>query len=144
MSEDEWTKTTYLRKNPNKKPVTAAALDKARASGAVETVKKVDGGVNRKKSAVANASSIENETADFKVATVTHEFKVALMQARQAKKMTQAELAQKIAQKASVVNDYEAGRAIPNQQIISALQRVLGVRLPKMPKKKKAADDEDG
>ena len=28
-----------------------------------------------------------------------------------------------------MVNDYEAGRAIPNQQIIGKLERAVGVRL---------------
>lgn len=36
---------------------------------------------------------------------------------------------QKICEKPQVVNDYEAGRAIPNQQILTKLERALGVKL---------------
>lgn len=68
--------------------------------------------------------------------TVTHEFKVALQKARQAKGWTQTELAQKLNVKASVINEYESGRAIPQGQLIAQLNRTLGVVLPKIPKKK--------
>ena len=33
---------------------------------------------------------------------------------------------QRINEKPQIVNDYEAGRAIPNQQIINKLERVVG------------------
>ena len=36
---------------------------------------------------------------------------------------------QKVNEKPQVVNDYESGRAIPNQQIISKLERAVGSRL---------------
>lgn len=52
-------------------------------------------------------------------------------------------LSQKINEKPQVVNDYESGKAIPNQQIISKLERAVGVKLrgkdmgqPLGPKKK--------
>ncbi len=35
-------------------------------------------------------------------------------------------LLQKINEKPQVINDYEAGRAIPNQQILGKLERALG------------------
>jgi putative transcription factor len=60
---------------------------------------------------------------------------MAIQQARQAKKLTQKELAGQLAVQASVINDYESGRAIPNPQLISKLERVLGVRLPRAAKK---------
>ena len=34
---------------------------------------------------------------------------------------------QKINEKPQVVNEYEAGKAIPNQQIISKLERAVGM-----------------
>ena len=36
---------------------------------------------------------------------------------------------QRINEKPQVVNDYESGRAIPNQQVISKLERAVGVKL---------------
>ncbi len=45
------------------------------------------------------------------------------------KTLSQKDVAQKINEKPSVLQDYEAGRAIPNAQILSKLERVLGVKL---------------
>jgi putative transcription factor len=70
------------------------------------------------------------------------EFKVALQQARTAKGWTQKQLAQRINEKQTVINEYETGRVIPNPQIIQKLQRALGVSLPKIPKKKKVEEDD--
>jgi ribosome-binding protein aMBF1 (putative translation factor) len=39
------------------------------------------------------------------------------MKARQAKGWTQAEVAQKMNVKASIITDYESGKAIPNPQV---------------------------
>lgn len=51
------------------------------------------------------------------------------MQARMEKKLTQAQLGQMINEKPQVIQEYESGKAIPNQQIISKLERALGVKL---------------
>ena len=48
--------------------------------------------------------------------------------------------AQLIAEKPTVINQYEAGKAIPNPAIINKLERALGTRLREAkPKKKKTA-----
>ena len=51
------------------------------------------------------------------------------MQGRLAEKLTQAQLAQQINERPQVVQEYESGKAIPNQQILAKLERVLGVKL---------------
>lgn len=51
------------------------------------------------------------------------------MKARQAKGMTQKDLAIRISEKVGVVNDYESGKAVPNPNIISKMERALGCRL---------------
>ena len=43
--------------------------------------------------------------------------------------MTQKELATKANEKPQVVNEYESGKAVPNQAVISKLERALGVKL---------------
>jgi putative transcription factor len=54
----------------------------------------------------------------------------AIQQARQAKQMTQKDLATKINEKQSIINEYESGKAInPNQQILGKMERALGVKL---------------
>ena len=45
------------------------------------------------------------------------------------KGLTQKDVAQKINEKPSILQDYEAGKAIPNPQILGKLERVLGVKL---------------
>jgi putative transcription factor len=53
----------------------------------------------------------------------------AMMSARQEKQLSQKDVAQKINEKPSVLQDYESGKAIPNAQILGKLERVLGVKL---------------
>ena len=52
--------------------------------------------------------------------------------------MTQKALATMINEKPQIIGQYESGKAIPNPQLISKMERALGVRLPRN-KKKKAA-----
>lgn len=44
-------------------------------------------------------------------------------------KLSQKDVAQKINEKPSVLQDYESSKAIPNAQILGKLERVLGVKL---------------
>jgi putative transcription factor len=52
-----------------------------------------------------------------------------MMAARSDLKLTQKDVAQKINEKPSVLQDYESGKAIPNPQILGKLERALGVKL---------------
>ncbi len=49
--------------------------------------------------------------------------------------MTQKDLAAACAEKATTINAYEAGQAVPNGQLLAKIERVLGVRLPRPAKK---------
>lgn len=139
--DQDW-EPVVLRKKTTGKPKTAAALDKAQREGKVEVVERFDHG-NKQSHAPVNARKLEEETEDFKHVHVTHEFRMALQKARQEKKMTQADLAKAIAVKPSVIQEYENGKAIPDPAIISKLNRVLGVTLPRIPKKKAPKSDDD-
>ncbi|KAI0317297.1 hypothetical protein OF83DRAFT_1172114 [Amylostereum chailletii] len=44
-------------------------------------------------------------------------------------KLSQKDVAQKINEKPTILQDYESGKAIPNPQILGKLERVLGVKL---------------
>jgi len=104
----------------------------AGSSTLVATSSKFNAGGNQSAhSAVPNAHKLDENTEAFRHATFSHEFTLALQQARLAKKMTQAQLATAINEKGSVINEYEAGKAIPNGAIINKLNRSLGVHLPK-------------
>ena len=60
---------------------------------------------------------------------VSLDLKIRIMKARQAKGMTQKELATKMSEKPQVVNQYESGAAIPNNQVLGKMERILGVKL---------------
>jgi len=135
MATQDW-KTVVLKKNITKKPATARSIAKAKKSGDLQTVKKYGGGGNAK-GGPSNAIKLDNETENFRHKAISQNFKVTLMKARQAKKWTQKELAQKMNVQASIIASYENGSAIPQQQVINRLQRVLGVKLPKITNPKK-------
>jgi transcriptional regulator with XRE-family HTH domain len=45
------------------------------------------------------------------------------------KQLSQKDLAGKINEKPSVVQDYESGKAIPSNQVLAKLERSLGIKL---------------
>ena len=90
----------------------------------VQTVKKQGAGYNAQK-----MGKLENETEELSHKKVGGEVKKAIMQGRLAKKMTQAQVAQMINEKPQIIQEYESGKAIPNQQILGKLERILGVKL---------------
>jgi len=59
---------------------------------------------------------LDSEQETFRHEKVSKEVKTAIMQARTAKKLTQAQLAQQLNQKLDVVQSYESGKAIPNNE----------------------------
>lgn len=84
-----------------------------------------------------------DDNATMQTKTVTRAFSSQLQSARLSKSLTQKALAAMINEKPTVVNDYEAGKAVPNQQVIQKLNRALGIQLvgnnkakPKKPTKK--------
>jgi len=49
--------------------------------------------------------------------------------ARAELELSQKDVAQKVNEKPSVIQDYESGKAIPSPQVLGKLERVLGVKL---------------
>ncbi|XP_028761787.1 multiprotein-bridging factor 1b-like isoform X2 [Neltuma alba] len=116
-----------------KKAPTAAArkdekaVNAARRAGAeVETVKKYNAGSNKPASSTTslNTKKLDEDTENLAHEHVPTELKKAIMKARMEKKLSQAQLAQP-----QVIQEYESGKAIPNQQIISKLERALDAKL---------------
>ncbi|RDX93534.1 Multiprotein-bridging factor 1b [Mucuna pruriens] len=146
LSQD-W-EPVVLRK---KAPTAAArkdekAVNAARRSGAdIDTIKKCNSssgvivelfyadnaGTNKAASSSTslNTKRLDDDTENLAHDRVPTELKKAIMQARMDKKLTQAQLAQIINEKPQVIQEYESGKAIPNQQIISKLERALGAKL---------------
>jgi len=80
------------------------------------------------------ATQLEN-TDELKHVQVPPELKRAMMAARNAKRMTQKELAQLLGCDAKTVQEYESGRAIPNNALIAKMERAMGAKLPRAPRK---------
>lgn len=120
-------------------PKTAAGITAAKAAGKITTERKYGAATNSSahSGTGVNARKLE-ESEDLKHAKVDKSLSKAIMQARTAKKMTQKELATAINEKPQVIAEYESGKAIPNSQIISKIERKLGCKLPR-PGKKPAA-----
>lgn len=107
------------------------AVNQALRSGAaVQTVKKFDGGSNKKSAGpVMSARKLEEGTEPAALGRVAAEVRQAIQKARLGKKMSQAELAKHINERPQVVQEYENGKAVPNQAVLAKMERVLGVKL---------------
>ena len=120
-----------------------AALNRARRSGNVTTELKHNAVANKSAHvATGNMRKLEEDTENFKHDTVDRSLSQTLQKARMDKGMTQKALATAINEKPQVIGEYESGRAIPNPQIISKIERALGCRLPRGPKKKRPISSE--
>ncbi|KAF9070417.1 multi protein bridging factor 1-domain-containing protein [Rhodocollybia butyracea] len=133
MSEDWDAKTVIGSKRQTPKVARKdSEINAARRTGAVVgTDKKTTGGVNKAHQGTDHQKIAkldrENEVAPpSKIAPTVGR---AMMAARSELKLTQKDVAQKINEKPSVLQDYESGKAIPNPQILGKLERALGVKL---------------
>ncbi|KAJ3342205.1 Endothelial differentiation- factor 1 [Gonapodya sp. JEL0774] len=128
-----WDEVTIIRKKTASGPSTIkseAELNAARRSGAdIATAKKAAPSNAAHDKDGQKLAKIDRETEDFHLEKVSLDVGKAIMLARQAKELTQKDLATKVNEKASVIQDYESGRAQPNQQVLSKLERNLGVKL---------------
>ncbi|ORZ19526.1 multi protein bridging factor 1-domain-containing protein [Absidia repens] len=130
----DWDTTTVLRKRPEDRARVARTqteLNAARRSGAA---------INTEKKSTLTNSSHAN-TDHRRIAKLDRDNEVApppkvdisvgkaLQKGRQDKGMTQKDLAQVINEKPQVVNEYESGKATPNQQVLGKMERALGIKL---------------
>lgn len=132
MAEVGWDDVTYLRKKAPRaaESRSSKAINTAMRSGAgIETTKKYGGGGNRQHIGSRDTSAVCRDTEETKIETVSLDVGKIIQQGRLAKNLTQKDLATKINEKPQVINDYEAGRAIPNNQILSKIERIVGLKL---------------
>merc|ERR1712070_830488 len=116
----------------SKRPTSGAPVKAAKNTrGATEAVGKFD-----RSSSDKNRKLDEADEAG-KIETVSLDLRIKIQQARMAKKMTQAQVAKAINEKQQTINEYENGKAVPNQQVLGKLERALGAKLRGGAKKKK-------
>uniref|UniRef100_A0A0C9QMD7 TSA: Wollemia nobilis Ref_Wollemi_Transcript_22472_631 transcribed RNA sequence n=1 Tax=Wollemia nobilis TaxID=56998 RepID=A0A0C9QMD7_9CONI len=128
----DWT-PVVIHKRPQKSSEARdpKAVNAALRSGArVETVKKCDGGHNKKTAQpVVNARKLDEETEPAALQKVSGEVRQAIQKARLELKMSQAELAKRINERPQVIQEYESGKAVPNQAILAKMEKALNVKL---------------
>merc|ERR1711865_652279 len=83
------------------------------------------------------AADLDSADEADKIETVSLDLRLKIQQARLAKKKSQADVAKKINEKPQTINEYESGKAVPNQQVLGKLERILGAKLRGGAKKKK-------
>ncbi|KAK9448031.1 multi protein bridging factor 1-domain-containing protein [Limtongia smithiae] len=134
MNED-WDSVTTIGQragaNHSANARTNSQVNAARRTGAVvATDKKYGAGGNKTVGTEGQRlAKIDRENEVAPPAKIDISVGKAISKARLDKKLTQKDLAVKVNEKANVINDYEMGRAVPNQQLLGKLERVLGVKL---------------
>nr|XP_002129355.1 endothelial differentiation-related factor 1 [Ciona intestinalis] len=131
-SNTDWDSVTYLRK-PKPKPGAAKsnqAVNAAMRKGEdVETRQKFAAGTNKKAATSKNTAKLDRETEELHHETVSLSVGRLIQKGRQQKGLTQKELATKINEKPQIINEYESGKAIPNNQILGKIERAIGIKL---------------
>jgi len=124
MRGQDWETVTFGTQRTDNKPSTSSAATQKRPAPVMTVTK-----------AGISARKLDDETENLKHASVGTDLRVALQRARQAKGMTQKALATSLNMDTKLVVEYEAGRGIPNNAVIARLEKSLGVKLPRAPKR---------
>ncbi|KAK8806452.1 hypothetical protein WA538_003550 [Blastocystis sp. DL] len=122
-----WDKTHNKPSSPLERRVNIAR----RFNRPVVTTLKYDAGKNKSDLTMdhIHLHKVEDEEEVFTVPKVGLSFRLNLQKARQSKNMTQKDLAAKLNVKTSVIQDYESGKVVPNNALISRMERILGMKL---------------
>lgn len=78
----------------------------------------------------------EKENDIIKPLKINYDLKKSIMQARINNKMSQKDLANKLNVSINVINGYENGKIIPNNQFIVRIEKILNCKLPHIKKNK--------
>ncbi|KAL6221132.1 hypothetical protein ACLB2K_008884 [Fragaria x ananassa] len=95
----------------------------------VQTIKKSDAGHNKKAAPAVSVKKLDEAAEPAVLDRVSADVRHAIQKARLEKKMSQAELAKRINELPKVVQEYENGKAVPNQAVLAKMERVLEVKL---------------
>lgn len=126
-SDADWDSVTVLRKSSA--TLRKQAKEQMARGGASDAKARYGAGQNRQTTHDAHSRKLDENTDGGRHNTVSHGTSTTITKTRAAKGLTREQLAQKVNIKSSVLVEYETGKAIPNQQILNKLERVLGVYL---------------
>mmetsp|Transcript_13891 Transcript_13891/g.35453 ORF Transcript_13891/g.35453 Transcript_13891/m.35453 type:complete len:159 (+) Transcript_13891:189-665(+) len=127
----DWTPVVLGKRGGKKGPKTEQQANQARQQGTeVVSVAKYAAGSNKQQSGpIMPARKLEEETEELAHKKVSREQAQAIINGRTAKKWNQKEFATQINEPLAVVQNYERANAIPNNQVLSKMERKLGVKL---------------
>ncbi|KAI0256513.1 MBF1-domain-containing protein [Lactifluus subvellereus] len=134
MSNVDWDSKTVIGTKAKAPKVTRNTADlnaALRAGAVVATEKKVTSGVNKARQGTDHQriAKLDRENEVAPPPKVAPSVGRAMQTARMELELSQKDVAQKINERQSVLQDYESGKATPNPQILAKLERVLGVKL---------------
>ncbi|MBW0496840.1 hypothetical protein O181_036555 [Austropuccinia psidii MF-1] len=148
MSAEDWDSKVVIghrthapRVAKDEKTVNAAK----RAGSSIETAKKTVANTAHSGPDHQRIAKLDRENDVAPPPKVKLSVGKAMSDARIKLKLNQKDLAVMVSEKPSVINDYEAGRAVPNPQVLAKFERILKVKLrgnnigsPLAPPQKKA------
>jgi putative transcription factor len=142
LPHQDWSRVVLSGPSTTGRKGAKAASEAHRKGQEVETIRRPGGNPAARSGLPTNMRRLAEETDVVPMQTIPHEFKVAMQQARAAASLSQQDLARRVNEKQSVINDYESGRAIPNGAVITKIERALNCHLPRPAKlPRKTSDD---
>nr|CAG4642191.1 EOG090X0ILG [Eurycercus lamellatus] len=130
MSDNNWQPVIITKKVSGVSSKSEKVVNQARRQGmAVETVTKYGAASNKHAVTTLNTAKLDQESEELKHATLSLDVGKLIQKGRQDKGLTQKDLATKINEKPQIITDYEAGRGIPNQQVLGKIERAIGIKL---------------
>jgi ribosome-binding protein aMBF1 (putative translation factor) len=121
-SDPLWDTVTILRKKQN----TKEQKDKALRDGKTESAKKICNTEQMDKN-----KKLDNTTDADKHKKISLEQSKMISKARCDLKLSQADLAKRINLKKEIINEYECGKAIIDNKILSKIERYLKINVRK-------------
>ena len=122
-------RTQINKEEPGK--LTKKDIENAKRKGLVESVKKTD--LYNSRTTSVNSKLIETLIDDpnneFHQKIIDNKTAINIQKVRVALGMTQKDLAFKINEKVNIVNEYETGTCIPDNNVTLKLERVLGIKI---------------
>ncbi|KAG7175842.1 Endothelial differentiation-related factor 1-like, partial [Homarus americanus] len=73
-----------------------------------------------------NTAKLDRETEELKHEKISPDVGRLIQQGRQGKNWTQKDLATRINEKPQVIQEYEQGKAVPNQNVLGKIERAIG------------------
>mmetsp|Transcript_12470 Transcript_12470/g.31776 ORF Transcript_12470/g.31776 Transcript_12470/m.31776 type:complete len:179 (+) Transcript_12470:166-702(+) len=104
-------------------------LQSAARAGKLDAEKRYGAGGNKQSGTTVNMTALE-ESEELATEKVSLELRKALQQERQKAGLTQKELATACNVKATIIQDYEAGKGIPNTVMLGKIERAIKQKNP--------------